>query len=126
MADFTIFEVHLHDGFSFSPTNTAPMLGGEKGQQSEAVEEAKGRVSKLLGKGAASDDGTADTEGDVDQIETAADEVEDDESDSGGSGGKLLLALVLVVVITAAARSLMGDDAGFDELEELDELSEEA
>ncbi|WP_224335252.1 hypothetical protein [Haloprofundus halobius] len=123
MADFTIFEVHLHDGFSFSPTNTAPMFGGEDDQQREAVESAKGRVSKLLGRGATSDGG------DVDQIETAVDadeSTEADETESGGNGGKLLLALVLVVVVAAAAKTLMGDDAGFDELEELDELSEEA
>ncbi|WP_117595076.1 hypothetical protein [Haloprofundus halophilus] len=144
MGDFTLFEVHLHDGFSFSPTNTAPMFTGEKGDADEQGDStgAKGTVSKLLGKrgGATSDGGTSDA---VDQIETAADvenrerkardesasdateEADEDASDSG-NGGKLLLSLVLIVVIAAAAKSLMGDDAGFDELEELDELSDEA
>ncbi|WP_224268715.1 hypothetical protein [Haloprofundus salinisoli] len=145
MGDFTLLEIHLHDGFSFSPTNTGPMFAGKEGdadEQSEAID-TKGTVSKLLGKRgrATGDGGTSDG---VDQIETAADvesrerkargettseateDADEDASDSGGNGGKLLLALVLVAVIAAAAKSLMGDDAGFDELEELDELSGEA
>jgi hypothetical protein len=160
MADFTIFEVHLHDGFSFSPTNTAPMFSGEQnGEQEDAtetVEPAKGRVSKLLGRGGSKTeaDSDDDTDNGVDRIETAADTADtddandagvevntadevdestksesdesvDDES-SGGNGGKLLIALVLVVVIAAVARNLMGGDEAFDNLEELDELSDEA
>jgi hypothetical protein len=39
---FTLLEVHLHDGLSFSATNTAPAIGGsgEDGTDSEAATEA--------------------------------------------------------------------------------------
>ncbi|WP_311171913.1 hypothetical protein [Halobellus ordinarius] len=52
---FTLLEVHLHDGLSFSATNTAPAIGGsgEDGTDSEAAtEEAEETYSVGLRTGA--------------------------------------------------------------------------
>jgi len=32
----TILEVHLHEGFSFSPTNNAPFVGGDEEEASDS------------------------------------------------------------------------------------------
>jgi hypothetical protein len=100
MVNFTLFEVHLDDG--------------------------------NLQIGPSGIDFVPDEEGDVDADEgvevDAADEEADGEEDSGGIGvlGLLLLLGVLAGVAFAAKKFLGNSDEGFEELEELDDLSEKA
>jgi hypothetical protein len=103
MADrsLTLFEVHLHDGLSFSATNTAPAIG-------DAADDA---------------DGSEDPE--VDDDETQFETGTDDESAGTGNGVKVLIGLVLVAGLAVAARKLMGNE-DLEELEELDDLAAEA
>jgi hypothetical protein len=105
MADksFTFFEVHLHDGFSISGTNTAPAIGGPD-DESEAEASA------------AIDAAETDEES---EYETG------DRSFGAGDGAKVLLGLVLVAGLAVAARVLMGGE-DLEELEELDDLAAEA
>ncbi|WP_148414371.1 hypothetical protein [Haloferax sp. KTX1] len=104
MADFTLFEVHLHDGFEFSPTNSAPLLSKRGDAELEADDESN-------------DD--YDAEFDADE----SDEFDDSESDeSGGRPGLgLLVGLVLLVGIAAAVRYIRGDGDDLDELADLDD-----
>ncbi|ELZ54733.1 MULTISPECIES: hypothetical protein [unclassified Haloferax] len=101
MADFTLFEVHLHDGFEFSPTNSAPLL-------------SKG-VDALTD---ADDESHDDYDAELD-----ADETDESES-SGGPGMALLVGFVLLVGIAAAVRYIRGDD-DLDELADLDDDADE-
>ncbi|MFC5366070.1 hypothetical protein [Salinirubrum litoreum] len=96
----TLFEVHLHDGLSFSATNTSPAIG-------------------------VGDDESEGTEIDVEDDETAFETAGDDESAGVGNGVKVLIGLVLVAGLAVAARKLMGTD-DLEELEELDDLAAEA
>ncbi|QCC47181.1 hypothetical protein [Halobellus limi] len=104
MTEFTFFEIHLHDGLSFSATNTAPAIGGS-------------------GEGA-SDGGTEQSE-----AGSVADEggSTDDGSPAGGRSGQVrigaVVALVLLVALAAAAKYLRGGDDA--ELTELDDFAEE-
>ncbi|ELZ94187.1 hypothetical protein C440_11218 [Haloferax mucosum ATCC BAA-1512] len=101
MANFTLFEVHLHDGFEFSPSNRAPFFNTDSETTGEDVELEP-------------------------EHEYEADERHelDDESDSGGSGAMaLLFGLVLLVGIAAAVRFLRGD-AELDDLADLDDHEE--
>jgi hypothetical protein len=107
MADksFTLFEVHLHDGLSFSATNTSPAIGvGD--DESEETE--------------------IDVEGSEAAVETGTDaESSGAESSGAGNGLKVLIGLVLVAGLAVAARKLMGE-SDLEELEELDDLAAEA
>jgi hypothetical protein len=98
----TLFEVHLHDGLSFSATNTAPAIGGDGGERESE-------------------------ETDVETEAADPDEgFEDGESESaGGNGLKVLIGLVLVAGLAIAARKLMGDE-DLEQLEELEDLAVDA
>jgi hypothetical protein len=100
MVNFTLFEVHLDDG---------NLQIGPSGIDFVPDEES---------------DADADEGVEVD----AADEEADGEEDSGGIGvlGLLLLLGVLAGVAFAAKKFLGNSDEGFEELEELDDLSEKA
>ncbi|MFD1687430.1 hypothetical protein [Halobellus litoreus] len=102
MTEFTFFEIHLHDGLSFSATNTAPAIGGSGDEA--ASSEADGEESS---------DGSGGTE------ETGTPLGED----SGRLRIGALVALVLLVALAAAAKYLRGDDDL--ELTELDDFAEE-
>ncbi|MFC7128166.1 hypothetical protein [Haloferax chudinovii] len=108
MADFTLFEVHLHDGFEFSPTNSAPLLSKRGG-------------TALESDGESHDD--YDVEFDADE-DDAFDESESDES-GGRPGVALLVGLVLLVGIAAVVRYIRGDGDEFDELTDLDDAGDE-
>ncbi|KAB1198792.1 MULTISPECIES: hypothetical protein [Haloferax] len=101
MADFTLFEVHLHDGFEFSPSNRAPLFA-----KSER----------------AADDYDAELEAEEEyEFEI---EVDEDESESeAGRGASLLVGFVLLVGIAAAVRFIRG--RGDDEMDELADLDRE-
>ncbi|RDZ63289.1 hypothetical protein C5B90_09020 [Haloferax sp. Atlit-12N] len=102
MADFTLFEVHLHDGFEFSPTNSAPLLS--KGGSEMELE---------------ADDESYD---DYDDYDVEFDDDEADEAESGGRPGVgLLVGLVLLVGIAAAVRYIRGGGDDLDELADLDD-----
>jgi len=98
---FTFFEIHLHDGLSFSATNTAPAIGGSS---SESEDEPSG---------------------DVADVEST------DEERGGRFGGDSsnlqiggLIALVLLVALAVVAKYLRsGGDA--DALSTLDDVGEE-
>ena len=105
---FTFFEIHLHDGLSFSATNTAPAIGGSSS-------ESDGDSS--------SEDG--DPSGGIDDAEST-----DEERGGPFSGGSTdlpiggLIALVLLVALAAVAKYLRsGGEA--DALSELDDVDEE-
>jgi hypothetical protein len=103
MANFTLFEVHLHDGFEFSPSSRGPFIG-----RSEETDE----------------DYEAELEGESEEYEVEI-ETEEDESESGGRGMSLLVGLVLLVGIAAAVRFIRGrGDDDLDELAEFDEREE--
>ncbi|MGB9955820.1 hypothetical protein ACOZ4B_05470 [Haloferax prahovense] len=103
MADFTLFEVHLHDGFEFSPTNSSPLLSTGRGE--DALE---------------ADDESHDDYDDYD-VEFDDDEAEAESDESGGRPGLgLLVGLVLLVGIAAAVRYIRGGD-DLDELADLDD-----
>ncbi|GGC43396.1 hypothetical protein GCM10007209_01320 [Haloferax sulfurifontis] len=108
MADFTLFEVHLHDGFEFSPTNSSPLFSKRGDAELEADDESY-------------DD--YDAEFDADE----RDELDDAESDESGgrSGLGLLVGLVLLVGIAAAVRYIRGGDDDLDELTDLDDDADE-
>lgn len=105
MADFTLFEVHLHDGFEFSPSNRAPLFS-----KSDRADE------------------------DYDAELESADEHDSDEYDieidgddeTGESGGRsamgVLIGLVLLVGIAAGVRYIRG--RGDDELDDLADLDD--
>jgi hypothetical protein len=99
MVNFTLFEVHLDDGnLQIGPSGV------------DFVPEEESHLD--------ADDGV--------EIDVADEEETDD--DSGGLGvlGLLLLLGVLAGAAFAAKKLLGGSDEGFEELEELDDLSEEA
>ncbi len=107
MADITIFEVHLGDGtLELGKLGTLGKLG--KGPTEGPEEHDETEVS----------------------IEHEAEE--EGEAEESGSGAKSavgsLVVLLVLVGIAYAAKKYMGsdDDAGFTELEELDDLAEEA
>ncbi|AKU08762.1 MULTISPECIES: hypothetical protein [Haloferax] len=104
MADFTLFEVHLHDGFEFSPTNSAPLLSKRGGDEAAALE---------------TEDESYDDYDDYD-AELDADETDESES-SGGPGMALLVGFVLLVGIAAAVRYIRGGGDDLDELADLDD-----
>jgi hypothetical protein len=99
----TLFEVHLHDGLSFSATNTAPAIGSDDGDEED---DAVGTDIEI-----------EDTEADTGSERT--------ESAGPGAGLAVLVGLVLVAGLAVAARKLMGDD-DLEQLEELDDLAAEA
>ncbi|WP_049986931.1 hypothetical protein [Halobellus rufus] len=94
---FTFFEIHLHDGLSFSATNTAPAIGGSS--EPDPEESSNG----------VDDEATESTSGGP---------------FGGGAGLPVagLVALVLLVALAAVAKHLRGDD---DALSELDDVGEE-
>ncbi|UVE50144.1 hypothetical protein KU306_14755 [Haloferax larsenii] len=98
MADFTLFEVHLHDGFEFSPTNRAPLMGAQDESDDDYDVEFE-------------DDAEVDYEA---EYESAS---------KGGSKMGLLFGLVLLIGIAAGVRYLRGGD-DLDELADLDEREE--
>ncbi|MFC7202048.1 hypothetical protein ACFQJC_00860 [Haloferax namakaokahaiae] len=102
MADFTLFEVHLHDGFEFRPTNRAPLM------------------SRFSREGDADETDEIEMEEAV-EVEIEADEETDDESSSGPGMG-LVFGLVLLVGIAAVVRYLRsgGADEEYEELVGLD------
>jgi len=93
---FTFLEVHLHDGLSFSASNSAPFVGS--GDDEGAREAGEGEY----------------------EASTEYDETADD---SGGvpAGVAALVGLVFLIGVAALARKLMG---GGDDLAELDDLAE--
>ena len=107
MTEFTFFEIHLHDGLSFSATNTAPAIGGSG---SEAADGSSGE--------------TAD--GEVGNSEADA-PVDENGPSAGSTSGRVrigaVVALVLLVALAAAAKYLRADDDV--ELAELDDFAEE-
>ncbi|AFK20448.1 hypothetical protein E6P09_12920 [Haloferax mediterranei ATCC 33500] len=94
MADITLFEVHLHDGFEFSPTNRAPFVS--KGGETAAEAELEG------------------------EYETEAEEAGEESGSKSRTAMALLFGLVLLAGVAAAVRFLRGGD----ELAELGELDE--
>ncbi|WP_144903293.1 hypothetical protein [Halobellus captivus] len=99
---FTFFEIHLHDGLSFSATNTAPAIGGSSAGESD-------------------DDAT---ESQPDERDSGSSDTKRCAPFCGGSrslqiGG--LVALALLVALAAAAKHLRG---GGDALSELDDIDE--
>ncbi|WP_336025148.1 hypothetical protein [Halobellus salinisoli] len=98
---FTLFEIHLHDGLSFSATNTAPAIGGSSSESDEGMSE------------------------DVDDSSESTDSGKNTPfSDGVGRlpiGG--FIALVLLVALAAAAKHFRGEDS--DALAELDDVGEE-
>ncbi|WP_410767095.1 hypothetical protein [Haloferax sp. DFSO60] len=95
MADFTLFEVHLHDGFEFRPTNRAPLLSRFSSEEEMDDEEMQEAV----------------------EVEIEAEDEMDDDSSSGRGMG-LVIGLVLLVSIAAVVRYLRSG-AGDEEYEEL-------
>jgi hypothetical protein len=112
MADksFTLFEVHLHDGLSFSATNTSPAIGVGDDESEETEIDVEGSE-------AAVETGT--------DAESSGAESSGAESSGAGNGLKVLIGLVLVAGLAVAARKLMGE-SDLEELEELDDLAAEA
>ncbi|WP_424006190.1 hypothetical protein [Haloferax denitrificans] len=107
MADFTLFEVHLHDGFEFSPTNSSPLFSKRGDAELEA------------------DDESYDDYDDYD-VEFDDDEADAESDESGGRPGLgLLVGLVLLVGIAAAVRYIRGGDDDLDELTDLDDNADE-
>ena len=105
MTEFTFFEIHLHDGLSFSATNTAPAIGGSGGGASDAgTEQSEAGTVADEGGSAPGDGSPADAR-------------------SGQVRIGALVALVLLVALAAAAKYLRGDDDL--ELTELDDFAEE-
>ena len=96
MTEFTFFEIHLHDGLSFSATNTAPAIGGSGGD-------------------GASEDDFGNGEGNEADSETGG--------ESGRLRIGALVALLLLVALAAAVKYLRGD--GDVELTELDDFADE-
>ena len=104
MADFTLFEVHLHDGFEFSPSNRAPLFS-----KRDSSDE---------------DDYDVELESTDEYDEEYEVEIEgDDESESGGrSAMGVLMGLVFLVGIAAGVRYIRG--RGGDELDDLSDLDD--
>ncbi|WP_416841050.1 hypothetical protein [Haloferax sp. DFSO52] len=101
MADFTLFEVHLHDGFEFSPSNRAPLFSKTSSTDDDYDAELE-----------------SETEYDI-EIETEEDETESE----GGRGMSILFGFILLVGIAAAVRYIRGR-GGDDELDELADLDD--
>jgi hypothetical protein len=100
MASFTFFEIHLHDGFSLS--NSAPFVSGGDDEEYEELE--------------------AEREEDLE--EEIGEEIEEYEESSGSGAGRALLVLVLLVGAALAVKKMTGGDDEYEELEDLDDLSE--
>ncbi|WP_411963836.1 hypothetical protein [Haloferax sp. YSMS24] len=101
MANFTLFEVHLHDGFEFSPSSRGPFFGSSE---------------------ETSDDYDAEMEEAVEEYDIEI-EGDDETSESGGrSAMGVLMGLVLLVGIAAGVRYIRG--RGDDELDELADLDD--
>ncbi|WP_396612257.1 hypothetical protein ACH9L7_02935 [Haloferax sp. S1W] len=99
MANFTLFEVHLHDGLEFSPTNRAPLMGSQE---------------------TSSDDSDAELEG-----ESGMESEDEAEMESEGrSKMGVLFGLVLLIGIAAGIRYLRGGSEELGELADLDEGEE--
>ena len=97
---FTFFEIHLHDGLSFSATNTAPAIGGPTDEQT--------------------DDGTGDDSGGTDTERDSGSKTPScDVSGTAALGG--LVALAVLVAGAALARRFRGDDDALSELDDIDE-----
>ncbi|MFC7098629.1 hypothetical protein [Halobaculum marinum] len=95
MADFTLFELHVHDGLDFSPSS---VIGGS------------------------SDDPPEMEDADVD-IET--DDTDEASESGAGRAVGALIGLVFLVLVGVGVRKLMADDLDpIEELEELDEAVE--
>ena len=105
MADRALFEIHLHDGISFSPT--ASGIGGWR--RSDDDEEEMDELEE-----------------EMDEMEEEMDELEEEmdgmEESSRGPGRLLVLLLVLAVGVALGMR-LLGGDA--DEMDRLDDIAEE-
>lgn len=103
MADFTLFEVHLHDGFEFSPSSRGPFFA-----KSEEM----------------SEDYEAELEPDAEEYDIEIEAEEEDES-SGSRAMSMLVGLVLLVGIAAIVRFIRGrGDDDLDELADLDDREE--
>ena len=96
MTEFTFFEIHLHDGLSFSATNTAPAIGGSGGDESSKDDFGNGE----------GDEAGSETGGGSARLRIGA-----------------LVALVLLVALAAAVKYLRGGDD--PELTELDDFAGE-
>ncbi|KAB1193895.1 hypothetical protein GJR96_10775 [Haloferax sp. MBLA0076] len=103
MADFTLFEVHLHDGFEFSPSSRGPFFG-----KSEEM----------------SEDYEAELESEAEEYDIEI-ETEDEDESSGSRAMSMLVGLVLLVGIAAIVRFVRGrGDDDLDELADLDDREE--
>jgi hypothetical protein len=112
---FTLFEVHLHDGLSFSASNSAPAIGRKSDTSDEADADAGAGETTIE----VTDEETTE--------ETAEEEMDADAEDAdGGSGLKVLFGLLIVAGLAVAARKLMGESEDLEDLEELDDLAVEA
>lgn len=106
MANFTLFEVHLHDGFEFSPSSRGPFFG----KSEELSDDYDAELEE-----------SSEAEYDVDI------EAEEAEDESGGSRAmSMLVGLVLLVGIAAVVRFVRGrgSDDDYDELADLDDREE--
>ena len=105
MADRALFEIHLHDGITFSPT--ASGFGGWRRGDDEAdeVDEMEEEMDEM-----------------EDEMEELEDEMEELEESSRGPGRMLVLLLVLAVGIALGMKMLGGDS---DEMDHLDDIAEE-
>jgi hypothetical protein len=105
MADRALFEIHLHDGITFSPTATG-FRGWRRGDdEDEEMEEFEDEMEEM-----------------EEEMEELEDEMEEMEEATRGPGRLLVLALVLAVGV-ALGMKLLGDDA--DEMDSLDDIAEE-
>jgi ferric-dicitrate binding protein FerR (iron transport regulator) len=109
MADRALFEIHLHDGITFSPT--ASGFGGWRRGDDEAdeVEEEMDEMEEEMDEM-------------EDEMEELEDEMEELEESSRGPGRMLVLLLVLAVGIALGMKMLGGDS---DEMDRLDDIAEE-
>jgi hypothetical protein len=102
MADrsLTLFEIHLHDGFSLS--NSAPFVGEVEEPDAETEEATAVEI-----EGEEAEPGEAEAE-----------------AGSGSGAARALLVFALLVGAALAVRRLKGGADEYEELEELDDLAE--
>ncbi|MFC6733187.1 MULTISPECIES: hypothetical protein [unclassified Haladaptatus] len=119
MANFTLFEVHLHgeDGnFDIKPSFSK--TSGKKGSKSTADESSESKKGGRLSRLRRSD---KDSESNIDKIDTESEteiEIEDGDDESGRAkpvGGKgVLLALLFLVGAAMVVKKLKGGESEVD------------
>jgi uncharacterized Zn finger protein (UPF0148 family) len=108
MADRALFEIHLHDGITFSPTATG-LRGWRRSDDEEEIEEIEDEMEEEM----------EELEDEMDELEEEMDELEES---TRGPGRMLFLVLVLAIGI-ALGRKMLGGDS--DEMDHLDDIAED-